>query len=206
MHRTGNGDTYVEHNPYLPPLARVEDFAPSDADALFMVVAPRKFWIMSIGTVGLYGFYWFYKNWSLLNRRHKAYWPVLRALFSIFFTHSLFNEVADAIRRRGATHAWSPRAMATQYVVCSIASQVCDKLAAQSIGSPMTDAIALVLLVPMLGALYEGQRAINVAEGDPTGERNRSLTPANFAWLLLGGLFWLMLLLGLYLIATDGLT
>jgi hypothetical protein len=195
----------MEHNPYQAPLARVDDFASSEADAMFMVVAPRKFWIMIIGTVGLYAYYWFYKNWALLNRRHKTYWPVLRAIFSIFFTHSLFKEVADAIQRRGATHAWSPHAMATQYVVCSIASQVCDKLAGRGVGSPVTDAIALVLLWPIFGALYAAQRAINVAEGDPTGERNSSLTPANFAWLLLGGLLWLLLLLGLFVIATDGL-
>jgi hypothetical protein len=194
----------MEHNPYLPPVARVEDLTQSDADAQFLVVAPRKFWIMTIGTLGLYGYYWFYKNWALLNRQHKTYWPVARAIFSIFFTHSLFAEVDAALRRRGAVHAWSPRGMATQYVVCSIASNICDKLAARDIGSPLTDVAGLLLLLPICGALYEAQRAINIAEGDTAGERNRSLTPANFAWLVLGGLLWLLLLLGLFVMATGG--
>ena len=196
----------LEHNPYQAPLARVEEARPSDADALFLVVAPRKFWIMMIGTVGLYSYYWFYKNWALLNRRHKTYWPVARAIFSIFFTHSLFEEVAESIRRRGATHAWSPRGLATLYVFSAIASQVCDKLAGRNIGSPFTDVIGVLLLLPIVFSLYEAQRAINVAEGDPTGERNRNLTAANFAWLAIGGIFWLLFVLGMYLMATGQLT
>lgn len=195
----------LEHNPYQAPLARVEDAQASDADALFLVVAPRKFWIMMIGTLGLYAYYWFYKNWALLNRRHKTYWPVPRAIFSIFFTHSLFDEITESIRRRGATHEWSPRGMATLYVLSAIASQVFDKLAGRSIGSPFTDIIGVLLLFPIVFSLYQAQRAINVAESDPTGERNRNFTAANIVWLVIGGVFWLLFGLGMYLLATGQL-
>jgi hypothetical protein len=55
----------------------------------------------------------------------------------------------------------------------------------------------------MIYALYRGQLAINVAENDPKGTRNSSLTGANIAWLVFGALWWLLILLGLYLILTG---
>jgi len=82
----------------------------------------------------------------------------------------------------------------------TILQNVLDRLAARSIGSPSTDIIstALVFAVPWL--LLKAQRAINFACDDPNGDGNSSLTLANWIWMVLGGLLWLLALFGLYVI------
>lgn len=191
-------------NPYEAPQARIADpVVESGSEASFYVVSPSKFLIMAIGTFGIYIVYWFYRNWAQLNRRHKDYWPVMRAIFSIFFTHSLLGEVDQKIRRRGATWEWSPGLLATAYVVASIAGRVFDRLSRTNDDATVFDVLPLAMLAVEVYALYRAQLAINVADGDPGGAANDRLTPANYAWLALGGLFWIVILLGLYAIAAG---
>ena len=196
-------DELAGHNPYQPPVARVDD-ALEVVEERFQVVAPWKFLLLMIGTLGLYALYWFYRNWTLLNRRHKQYWPVPRAIFSIFFTHSLFEEIDASVRKRGQAYAWSHSLWATTYVISVIASSICDRLAFREIGSPLTDVVSLLLWIPMFSALYVAQRAINVAEGDPEGDRNARITALNVMWLVFGALGWILVLFGLYLILVEG--
>jgi hypothetical protein len=195
--------TPVESNPYSPPQARVADMD-QPADALLYVVAPRKFLILMIGTVAAYSIYWFYKNWSMLNR-DKGYWPVARAIFAIFYTHALFNEVNGVLEREGKlrTFAWSPSMLATVFVVSTLASSVCGQLASRRIGLPVTVLLSALLIVPRVFTLYRAQLAINLAAADPEGLRNRSVTLANVAWLALGALFWASVIFGWYVILSG---
>jgi hypothetical protein len=192
-----NVTTDVAQNPYSPPRSNVAAAERTDA-GLFYVVAPSKFLILMIGTLGLYSVYWFYKNWSLLDRRDKCYWPVARGIFNIFFAHALFREIDALLQRSARTFRWSPGTLATVYVVFSILENLMDRLSAKDIGSPVTDILGLVLMVPTVYTLYTAQRAANVAEGDPTGSTNSAITAANIAWLVLGGLLWILILLGLF--------
>jgi hypothetical protein len=58
----------------------------------FYAVSQKKFLIMYIGTLGLYSVYWFYKHWSLYKKsENEEMWPIMRSIFQIFFTHSLFS-------------------------------------------------------------------------------------------------------------------
>jgi len=194
--------TALESNPYSPPQARVAD-APSDADAALYIVAPWKFLVMMVGTLSLYSVYWFYKNWSLLNRRHQAYWPVPRAIFAVFFTHALFDHIDDRLRRNAPSFAWSPRALATVNVVCALVRGVGSRIPAAVVDTGVMTLFNLSLLIPMFYALYRAQRAINVAENDPQGTRNNSLTLANIAWLVLGVLWIALVAVGLFMILSG---
>lgn len=198
-------DTAIIENPYKTPDARVADAEERLSPTLFYVVAPRKFLLLMIGTFGLYSIYWFYENWALLNRKHKAYWPVARGIFSIFFAHSLFAEVDRVIRGSDPPRkfSWSPSTLATIYVVSSLISNICDRLSMKDIGSPVTDLLPLAMLVPTVLVLYRAQHAINFAEGDPDGARNRTLTAANIFWLVLGAVWWLLILVGTYITLFD---
>jgi hypothetical protein len=191
-------------NPYSPPQARVADMDLA-TDGLFYVVASRKFLIMMIGTLAGYSIYWFYKNWSLLDRRDKRYWPVMRAIFAIFFTHALFREV-DAILQRDAklgSFAWDHSGLATVFVVSALVGTVCSQLAAHHIGLPFTILIVIGLFIPRMYTLYRAQIAINLASDDPQGLTNAALTLANSAWLVFGALIWLSTLGSWYLILTG---
>ena len=88
--------------------------------------------------------------------------------------------------------------VATLFVLLAICSSVLDRMANKGIGSPTTDVIgtALVLITPLV--LVRGQKAINFACGDPDGSGNSRYTLANWVWMILGGLFWLLILFGVY--------
>jgi len=56
----------MDSNPYAAPSSEVA-VAEKPLRQRFYVVAPIKFFILFIVTLGLYQLYWHYKNWSLLN-------------------------------------------------------------------------------------------------------------------------------------------
>jgi hypothetical protein len=195
-------ETAVVENPYQPPQAPVADVG-INADEGLYVVAPWKFLTLMLGTAGVYSLYWFYKNWSLLNRRHKSYWPVPRAFFAVFFTHALFEEIAARVRRSANAYAWSPSNLATAYVICAIVQTLLSRLPPGVVDARFAAVASISMLAPITFVLYRGQLASNVAEGDPRGTRNDKLTAANLGWLVLGGVWWSLMLLGLFVIITG---
>jgi hypothetical protein len=182
---------------YAPPEAAITVDATDELD--YYVVSPRKFYLLAILTLNLYLVYWFYRNWSQIKKKNnESMWPPMRGLFYIFFTHSLFTDINEKIKSLGRSFDWQPNVLATGFVLLTILSNVLDRLSAKSIGSPLTDLVSLAL-VPILPALLlKGQRAINIACDDPEGVGNGGLTVANWVWMVLGGLLWLVILFGVY--------
>lgn len=192
---TPSGDS----NLYAPPVAEVGDIATPDTTE-FYVVASRKFFLLFFLTVGLYQIYWFYRHWAQFKRHRKLdLWPIPRAIFAVFFTHSLAREIEARIHRSTARFDWSPGAIATTFVILQIASNILDRMAWRNIGFPVTDWISIGILLPMAWLAHAMQRAANVACGDPDGASNAQLTAANWIWMLLGGILWALALLGLLL-------
>jgi hypothetical protein len=187
----------MDVNPYQPPEARLED-APTTAQTYY-VVAMRKFFILYFTTFGIYRFYWFYKNWALQKAvTHDNTWPVMRSIFSIFFVHSLFHRVDTKLKSQSLRYYWSPDFLATTFVLAFIVATIAGQLAKRDIGMPFTILMPLVTLPIIAWAVYGGQKAINRAEGDPDGARNRSLSAGNYAWIAAGLLFWLLFAIGMY--------
>lgn len=188
----------MEANIYAPPAAVVADAPPRVAAPEFYVVAKTKFFVLFFVTLGLYQLYWFYRHWARYRGFHRAHLrPIWRAIFPIFFAHSLCREIGSSLARAGAVHRWSPALLAWGFVLAQIASTVTDRLANRTIGSPYTDLLALVLLLPIASCLWGMQKAANLACGQPHGESNAGLTWANWVWIVLGGLLWLVILLSL---------
>lgn len=172
----------------------------------FYVVGRKKLAILFLATLGLYGFYWFYKNWS--NYKHyisndfnpdRSVWPAPRALFSVFFTHALFREVKAYGHDKAEVAGWNNGSQATKLVLIMILSSVLDRLSRKSIGSPYTDIASLVILAPWLAQLLDVQQMINISCGDRAGESNVRFTKANYAWITLGVIFWILIGIGLFL-------
>ena len=180
----------------------------SDEDVVFIaptfyVVSRKKLAILYLATLGLYGIYWFYKNWSNYKNCSsdkfnvdRSIWPVARGIFSIFFTHALFREIKAYGRDKEALAEWNNEMLATQVVLFMIAANVLDRLSARSIGSPYTDIGSVLIVVPLLGLLLSAQHMINIACGDPDGKSNSRLTNANYVWIALGLIFWVLVILG----------
>lgn len=183
---------------YQPPESEIIPESPI-AESAYYVVAPKKFLILFFATMGMYEVYWFYRQWqSHRTQTGQAMWPVMRAIFSIFFTHSLFRIVDSKLVEKGRDLAWSVSHLATGYVVLSIADSVASRLSMNEVGEPYTDLFAVVVLPAIGWILYKAQLAFNQISDDPDGQSNSELSGANYAWIVFGGIFWLLIFVGLY--------
>jgi hypothetical protein len=173
--------------------------AAASEDNMFYVVSRRKLAILFIVTFGMYAVYWFYKNWSRY-KHHASWtaedrprvWPVPRAIFVVFFIHSLFSKVKEYGREKPAVAAWDNNATATIMVLLYIAISILDRLAKRSIGLPYTDILSFVGMVPLLFTFLKAQAMINASCNDPEGKGNDKLTGANYVWIVIGGLLWVL--------------
>ena len=157
----------------------------------FYVVSPKKFLIMFLGTMGVYGIYWFYKQWDnyKIASGHKI-WPAVRAFFSIFFAPILFKNIAAKDINQSEKLTKLVNMAGTLYVFAYVASKAGDRLAAMNIGSPFTIFVNILLMPVMCWCLYQAQIIANRVCNDPDGESNDKLTLHNYLWLALGICYW----------------
>jgi hypothetical protein len=190
----------MNDNIYKAPEAEL--ISPAEAvDNEFYIVSRKKFMLLFFATLGLYSIYWFYKNWQMQKEKHElSIWPIPRAIFSIFFAHSLFARINDVLEQKQKSFAWSASASATLYVLITVITSVMDQLSTRSIGSPYTDIISIVMLFVLYAVLVKVQQAINISQDDINGESNSQLTTANIIWIVLGLVLWVIVLLSLLVI------
>lgn len=163
----------------------------------YYVVSLKKFTVLFLATLSVYSVYWFYKNWRIIKvRQGLSIWPVPRAIFDIFFTHSLFRKVESDLKDKH-NEDWEGGTVATVYVVAAIASNVFDSLAERFIGSAFADVIFIAILYPLWWSLYSAQQKINIICGDLNGESNSDFSAANMIFILLGFVLWAAVVLGL---------
>jgi hypothetical protein len=167
----------------------------------FYIVSPEKFLLLFIGTFGMYSYYWSYKHWSLYKKStQEDLWPVIRAIFSIFFIHSLFENFEQRYKIQTGKAPVSIQYLATTFVVFAIAGSVLNILTRFDIGTPFTDSAAILFLPVFCWIKYKAQIFANKSGPDVDGLSNNKLTFLNYFWLLLGLVFWLLFLLGLFII------
>ena len=187
----------AEPNFYAPPQAQIAEPVDTTEAAPFYVVSQTKFLVIFAATFGMYGFYWFWRHWKLHKIDKKLeIWPIPRAFFQIFFAHSLNREIDHLIHRKQLRFAWHANGLGTVFVVFSIIGNIADRLVWREIGYPYTDIISVVTLLPIGYCLFRTQQAANTACGDPKGSGNRRFTIANYAWISLGMLWWVLILIG----------
>jgi len=164
----------------------------------FYIVSPQKFLILFIGTFGLYGLFWFYQHWSLYKKSvNGSMWPIMRALFSIFFVHALFSLFEMKYTFKTAEKPKSINYLATIYVVFAIACQIASKLSDSGYGNPFTLVFSLLLMPISCWVLYQAQSLANYSGYDVQGESNSQLTTLNYFFLVLGAIFWLLTIVGI---------
>lgn len=172
---------------------------------MFYVVSLRKFTVLFLATLGLYSIYWFYKNWDLYKDKWpfasevgSTVWPVPRALFSVFFVHALFREVKAYGRDNPVVAAWRNNWHATTVVILMLLSTVLDRASAHGMGSPTTDIASLVVILPLVVELRKAQAMINASCSDADGSGNSDFTKANYAWVAIGVVVWLVMIIELF--------
>lgn len=187
----------MENNIYEAPQSELSGAETLDNNE-FYVVSTRKFTILLMLTFGLYTVFWFYKNWKLYKSKNEEdIWPIARGIFSIFFAHSLFENVNVALENRSLIYKWSPSIYASLYVVFAIVGRILDKLSSKGIGSPYSDLTSILLIPAICFVLLKAQGAINLSQDDVSGVSNSKFTLSNYLWCFAGGILWLFVVLGL---------
>ena len=84
---------------------------------------------MSFFTLGIYQFYWIYKNWEYLkNRDQLQIHPFWRGWFGIFFCDRLLKEIHDDTRLKHYKPAeFHPTSLAAGWIIFSIGSRLFDQ-------------------------------------------------------------------------------
>jgi len=111
--------------------------------------------------------------------------------------------VQESFKTQGREWSWSPGVLATAFVVLTLVSNFLDRLIDYDAYSlwlglwPLASAIILTFL------LLPAQKAINAVCNDIGGTSNSKLTVANWVWMVIGGLLWLLVLIGVLAMIAD---
>ncbi|MEP0357475.1 hypothetical protein [Paraglaciecola sp.] len=171
-----------------------------EAKPEFFTTAISKMIILSVSTLNLYSFYWFYKHWTA-QKLHagRDCLPVLRAIFQVFFVYSLFATIKNEANVKSIKASWMAGPLAVYYIVLQILQNVSDKLPAIS-ENILFDSLFWILfgltsIVPMVVV----QKTVNVLNDDPEGVENKHFGWANWVFTLIGVCFWGLMVVGLIL-------
>jgi hypothetical protein len=173
------------HNPYQAPAASLETFEQLDAP-VFFPVSVTKFVVLSICTLGLYEVYWLYKNWSLVKSRENSnIMPVMRAVFGLFFCHSLLRKINDQAGASGVSPI-AAGGLATGWIILNILWRAPEPYSLISM-------FAFLFLIP-------AQQAINAINSKlaPGHDNNSKFSGWNIAAVIIGGTIFVLSIVGTF--------
>jgi hypothetical protein len=200
-------DTGDDANLNLPENQTPTQLDDSETAVEFFPVSEGKLITLYILSFGLYGFYWFYKNWQLQQpKMDKKISPVLRATFSIFFTHALFRRINKSAENLQQKHKFHANALATFFVGAVIVGNLLDPgIMSTSIMERLTNntviITSLVIFILSVYPLVVVQATVNRINNDMLGYLNHKYSVWNYLLIALGAIFWLML--GLNILAES---
>jgi hypothetical protein len=179
----------TEVNPFAPPIH--DEAAPARSLAgsgtRFFLVSRTKFAVMSLATLGFYDLYWFYQNWKLTKAHGRSdIWPIARAIFALFFTHALLRDVVLSAAENGVRTRFSVQPSAWGFIILSLLWRLPDPFSL----------ISVFAFVPLLSV----QDTINDIHDRiaPNADRNSSFGPGNWVAIVIGLIFWALVLVGMF--------
>jgi len=187
-----------EENIYSTPESDLSNASIDGSKCYFFPTSQRKLVILFIATFGVYPVYWFYKNWELQKKYEVKIMPLLRAIFYIFFTHSLFRRVEEVARNKGISKSWGANSLATVFVILTIISSILDGAAESSVAIGMMDYASIGIVFILLGPIYMVQEVVNNINDDPLGRLNSSFSIYNYIFIIPGVLMWMLVGIGLF--------
>jgi hypothetical protein len=153
------------------------------------IIDATKVFILSVASFGLYEIWWMYKSWRFFKEKDGLdILPAARAIFSIFFLYSLFQNIKHYAQSLGYQKSYSSLLLFVAHLVLSLASQLPAPFWLISV-------IPSALILPPANAL-------NFAIAN--SEQYKVTTVSGFngrqvAVLVIGGIFWMLVLAGLFL-------
>jgi len=180
-----------------------EDYTNDENTLEYFPVSEGKLITLYIMSFGLYGVYWFYMNWKLQQpKMDKKIFPVMRAIFSIFFTHSLFKRIDRSAEHLKKKHKFNANLMATLFVAAVVVGNLLDRVSVNTgILETLSDNTLIIssLVIFLLSAypLTAVQATVNRINNDLLGYLNHQYSVWNYLLITTGSILWLMVILGL---------
>lgn len=191
----------MQENIYAAPEADLTNTNEDAVQPAFYIVSPTKFWTLFFFTFSLYGLYWHFKNWKQYKIAYddNSPMPIMRAIFSIFFTHALFGVIDVRLKDKEKEFSWNPNLWATIGVIALLASRFIDRFTASGSFTTAIEFAPIPLMIVYGFVLFKAQRAINISCNDPEGRSNSNITFANCVWIFLGTILLMLVLIGIFL-------
>jgi len=158
-----------------------------EAEPLYFPVSTTKLVVMTLCTLGLYQVYWFYKNWSMIRKRDASdIWPFWRAVFSIFFCASLFQDIQASAEKRGVP-GFSAGGMAAGWIIMTLTWKLPDPFW-------ILTNLAVLFMIPAQRVINDLNRA-----AAPAHEGNAGFGGWNIFGVVVGGLLFAMSIVGAFI-------
>jgi len=162
---------------------------------MYFPVSPLKLTVMSVCTFGVYELYWFYKNWCLIKEREKLdIKPFWRALFGVFFCYSCFEKIRTTAQSLNLKESIAAGPLAAGWIIVTLFWRLPDQYW-------LLTYFAVLFLIPVQILVTK----VN-ATADPGCEENKRFTAWNIAGVVFGGMFLILILLGLWWANQDSST
>ncbi len=184
-------------NPYSPPQSDLTSAEERAGPPEYYVVSPLKMTVLYFITLGMYKIYWFYKNWSNYKKYHKeTLWPVPRAIFAVFFVRSLFRHIKFRADKLNIFSKWDMMTHSAVLTLMILIDNILGRLTVKGIGEPYTDIAGIAGAIVIFFLLLRAQNIINGVCQDPEGASNRRFTLANYVWIVIGAIWWVLVVIG----------
>ncbi|NIE95889.1 hypothetical protein F3J02_05250 [Acinetobacter sp. Tr-809] len=149
----------------------------------------KRFIVLCITSFGLYQIWWMFKAWRFFAIKDNLnIMPAARAIFSIFFLYSLFNKIQNYAQENGYTRSFSSARMFFGYLIVAFAYHLPDPYWL----------IALLNFIFLIPAFVAFNYAKTHAE-QVHGIIQEKPSTAHLVIIILGSLWWFLVLLGLFM-------
>lgn len=102
------------------------DYSGSEKPPIY-VVSENKFAILSFVSFGIYTIWWMYKTWKYFKEKDNLdIHPALRAIFSVFFFHSLLEKIKTFALSHDIKDSYQSVLLFIVYLVLSFAGNLPD--------------------------------------------------------------------------------
>ncbi len=119
---SGNQETSSESN-NSAAAPHAAEITSDTEEASFYIVSKKKFLLLFITTFGIYGVYWFYRQWKAVKEQEGSnISPIPRAIFSVYFATSLAERIENHLKRNDIAYAWTPGLVVAVFISTTIIS------------------------------------------------------------------------------------
>ena len=157
------------------------------------VVSITKFLLLYVITLGGYMLYWTYRNWKCYRYVAEVdIMPVMRGVFWPFFIYSLIARIKGRAQVKNEPCDWHAGAKSLLIISLVIISQLIPFVLDASVSPWIIVLTNIATLVAGAYLLVSVQRLTNRLANDAQGCSNSDITDINIVWIILGGVYWVV--------------